>query len=107
MTCRDWRDCRNMLLKRFKAMLECVGGGGEGGEGGEVLKMLLDIVDKENAHNYSLLLLWASQSNAIPVSLATPPALLPSPAPHLCRLCSGPYVTFSQILIVVDVHVKR
>ncbi len=33
----------------------------------KVLDMLLSIVDEENAHGYALLLLWASQSNAIPV----------------------------------------
>ena len=32
-----------------------------------VLDMLLSIVDEESAHGYALLLLWASQSNAIPV----------------------------------------
>lgn len=68
MTSRDWRDCRNALLKRFKSMVDGMRkeGGKEGG--GEVLNMLMDIVDVESAHNYALLLLWASQSNAIPVS---------------------------------------
>jgi hypothetical protein len=44
-------------------------GGGEGEkEAMTVLNMLLDIVDERSAHNYALLLLWASQSNAVPVS---------------------------------------
>lgn len=33
-----------------------------------LLKSLYDIVDKEHAANYSLLMLWASLANAIPVS---------------------------------------
>ena len=33
-----------------------------------VLKSLYDSVDKEHAPNYSLLMLWASLANAIPVS---------------------------------------
>lgn len=36
-----------------------------------VLDMLLSIVDQENSHGYALLLLWASQSNAIPVGSST------------------------------------
>lgn len=70
MTYRDWRDCRNALLKRFKSMVDGIRktGGKKEGEG-EVLNMLMDVVDEESAHNYALLLLWASQSNAIPVSL--------------------------------------
>lgn len=73
MTSRDWRGCRDALLERFKSMVDKIrsngGRGGEGGGGGgEVMDMLMDIVDEESAHNYALLLLWASQSNAVPVS---------------------------------------
>ena len=71
---RDWRDCKYALLKRFKNMVDGLRKkGAESGKGVEpesqlVLNMLLGIVDEENAHSYALLLLWASQSNAIPVS---------------------------------------
>lgn len=72
---RDWKGCRDALLQQFKAMVDKMaatgrwsegGGGGDEGGSGQVLEMLLEIVDKESAHNYALLLLWASQSNAVP-----------------------------------------
>ena len=44
-------------------------GGGTKAKSHLVLDMLLSTVDRPNAHNYALLLLWASQSNAIPVSI--------------------------------------
>lgn len=34
-----------------------------------VFNKVLELVDKENAPNYGLLLLWASQANATPVSV--------------------------------------
>ena len=68
MISRDWRDCRDALLKRFKSMVDGISKDERKGGGGEVMNMLLDIVDEESAHNYALLLLWASQSNAVPVS---------------------------------------
>ncbi len=71
LPCRDWRDCKHALLKQFKGMVEGFKREGQGAEPDRqlVLSMLLGIVDGESAHGYSLLLLWASQSNAIPVSM--------------------------------------
>ena len=98
MTCyhRDWRDCKNALLTRFKTVADNLssrgekeGGGekqrggekqgaGEGGEkkgageGGELLEILAEVLKGDNSlHNYALLMLWASQSNAVPVSGCT------------------------------------
>ena len=39
------------------------------GEGRDTLvEQLMKNVDEPSAHNYALLLLWASQANAVPVS---------------------------------------
>ena len=40
------------------------------GESHVVLEMLLEVMgsERDSAHNYALLMLWASQANAVPVS---------------------------------------
>lgn len=35
---------------------------------GLLVEQLMNSVDEPSAHNYALLLLWASQANAVPVS---------------------------------------
>ena len=44
--------------------------GREGGREEKLLvEQLVDAVDPPSAHNYALLLLWASQANAVPVRI--------------------------------------
>ena len=41
----------------------------EGKHGDTLVEQLMKNVDAPSAHNYALLLLWASQANAVPVSI--------------------------------------
>ena len=69
---REWKNSKMELLKVFKEMTDSIlkqEGSGQFETSHMVLDMLLSIVDQECAHGYALLLLWASQSNAIPVCL--------------------------------------
>ena len=43
-----------------------------------VAEQLIDAVDLSSAHNYSLLLLWASQANAVPVRAGVCTSLVPT-----------------------------
>eukprot|EP00731_Ephydatia_muelleri_P030117 Em0021g640a len=66
---KDWRQCKHSLIAFFKLMVEGMKKTGEPIEAGQektVLEHLLGTVDAEHAHNYALLLLWASQANAVP-----------------------------------------
>ena len=70
--CRDWRECKYWLLSLFKLMVEGIRekpAMARGTEGQDLLiEELMRNVDEPSAHNYALLLLWASQANAVPVS---------------------------------------
>ena len=45
-------------------------GAAAAGQGQSLLvEQLMNNVDEPSAHNYALLLLWASQANAVPVSV--------------------------------------
>ena len=73
MTCREWRDSRNWLLSAFKHVISRVKAGKSEEKKPTVLEHLLRMVDPPSAHNYALLLLWASQANAIPVRVDCKP----------------------------------
>ena len=67
---RDWRDCKYWLLSLFKLMVEGIREKQAAGKGQDTLvEQLMKSVDEPSAHNYALLLLWASQANAVPVSV--------------------------------------
>jgi len=85
-----------------------------------VLDMLLSMVDEKSAHGYALLLLWASQSNAIPVSLSALFIIFTytgniffglgkSSQWSFCfvRLCFGPSATFYLILRAEHWRMKK
>ena len=66
---RDWRDCKYWLLSLFKLVVEGIREKQAAGKGQDTLvEQLMKSVDEPSAHNYALLLLWASQANAVPVS---------------------------------------
>ena len=68
---RDWRESKHWLLSLFKLMVAGIRERGkEGGREEKLLvEQLVDTVDPPSAHNYALLLLWASQANAVPVRI--------------------------------------
>jgi 24-hydroxycholesterol 7alpha-hydroxylase len=58
------------LLSLFKLMVEGIRDKQAAGKGQDTLvEQLMKSVDEPSAHNYALLLLWASQANAVPVSM--------------------------------------
>lgn len=65
--CRDWSKQKYWLLSVFQQLLKKRGGAEASDQ--SVFNKILALVDKENAANYGLLLLWASQANATPVSV--------------------------------------
>ncbi len=67
MTYREWRDSRDWLLSAFKHVVNRVKAVKNEEKKPTVLEHLLRMVDPPSAHNYALLLLWASQANAVPV----------------------------------------
>lgn len=67
MTYREWRNSKYWLLSLFRAMVGRVREKKSNGNK-TILDQLLATVDVANGHNYALLLLWASQANAVPVS---------------------------------------
>lgn len=63
---REWTQSKVWLLKLFtKVVKQLASGTAE--EENTVLQSLLSVVDAEHSPNYSLLLLWASLANAVPV----------------------------------------
>ncbi|XP_064397824.1 24-hydroxycholesterol 7-alpha-hydroxylase-like [Halichondria panicea] len=76
---REWRDSRNWLLSAFKHVISRVKAGKSEEKKPTVLEHLLRMVDPPSAHNYALLLLWASQANAIPMVFWTMAYILADP----------------------------
>ena len=64
---RDWSKRKHWLLTLFHQLLQQRGGAQTSHQ--SVFNKIITLVDKENAPNYALLLLWASQANATPVSV--------------------------------------
>ena len=64
---RDWSKQKHWLLTLFHQLLQKRGGAETSHQ--SVFNKIITLVDKENAPNYALLLLWASQANATPVSV--------------------------------------
>ncbi|KAK7107491.1 24-hydroxycholesterol 7-alpha-hydroxylase-like [Littorina saxatilis] len=67
---REWSTSKGWLLKMFGQVVQRVDTGGEE-EKKTVLQSLLSVVDAQHAPNYSLLLMWASLANAIPIMFWT------------------------------------
>ena len=57
------------MLRLFQQLLQKRGGAEAYVSQQSVFNKIMTLVDKENAPNYALLLLWASQANATPVSV--------------------------------------
>ena len=53
-----------------------------------VAEQLIDAVDLSSAHNYSLLLLWASQANAVPVRAVVCSSLVPTQPGNEAVVCT-------------------
>ncbi|XP_065827314.1 24-hydroxycholesterol 7-alpha-hydroxylase-like [Oscarella lobularis] len=69
----QWAKCKRILINKFTSVVDqlfCKGlsesSPDKESQGDTVLETLVNVVDRENAPNYALLLLWASQANAIP-----------------------------------------
>ncbi|XP_025078738.1 24-hydroxycholesterol 7-alpha-hydroxylase-like isoform X1 [Pomacea canaliculata] len=70
MFLREWTQSKVWLLKLFtKVVNQLASGTAE--EENTVLQSLLAVVDAEHSPNYSLLLLWASLANAVPITFWT------------------------------------
>lgn len=67
--CRNWSQHKYWLLRLFQQLLQKRGGAEAHFSDQSVFNKVITSVDKENAPNYALLLLWASQANATPVSV--------------------------------------
>ncbi|XP_033113228.1 24-hydroxycholesterol 7-alpha-hydroxylase-like [Anneissia japonica] len=63
---RDWAACKQWLLKVFKTVQDRLQL--QSSKSVSLVQQLMDIVDAKSAPNFALLLLWASQANAIPIS---------------------------------------
>eukprot|EP00118_Oscarella_pearsei_P008268 m.41809 g.41809 ORF g.41809 m.41809 type:complete len:406 (+) comp33264_c0_seq3:262-1479(+) len=63
-----WRKCKKFLVEKFTSVVDQLFCKGlpQSPPDRTVLQSLISFVDRENAPNYALLLLWASQANAIP-----------------------------------------
>ncbi|KAF6030541.1 CYP39A1 [Bugula neritina] len=74
---RKWAQSKQWLLNVFrKAILQIKS------TDDTVLKSLYEMVDKEHGANYSLLMLWASLANAIPITFWTVAMILNDPKVH-------------------------
>ena len=73
--CREWRRCKYWLLDFFrtcckaaeKQRIEMESSTAGEGVRRTLFEALIDAVDASSAHQFSLMLLWASQANALPV----------------------------------------
>ncbi|KAL8619018.1 hypothetical protein ACOMHN_020716 [Nucella lapillus] len=76
---REWSSSRAWLLSMFGRVVEKKKQKGQDRED-TMLQSLLDMVDVKHAPNYSLLLMWASLANAIPIVFWTLAMVLSSEA---------------------------
>lgn len=82
MFLRDWSQQKHWLLRLFQQLLRKRGGADANVSDQSVFNKIIASVDKENAPNYALLLLWASQANATPVVFWTLCFILSCPSLH-------------------------
>ncbi|XP_077977069.1 24-hydroxycholesterol 7-alpha-hydroxylase-like [Glandiceps talaboti] len=69
---KPWARCKNWLLSLFDGVVKKMDTLEKKDDKGKtLLESLMAIVDREVAANFSLLLLWASQANAIPITYWT------------------------------------
>ncbi|XP_062507240.1 24-hydroxycholesterol 7-alpha-hydroxylase-like [Corticium candelabrum] len=68
---RDWAQCQRKLIERFSSVIGDIHFNKSNTVNKTLLQCVYETVDKPNAPNYALLLLWATQANAVPASFWT------------------------------------
>lgn len=76
---REWSKSKAWLLDLFQGVVQQLKTNRPSGAEDSVLQSLLQLVDAQHAANYSLLLLWASLANAIPIMFWTLAFMLANP----------------------------
>ncbi len=73
--CRDWQASKHQLLSMMKGIVDRAEMTDSMNGSYRLLDVILSLLDnKSNAPSYGLMMLWASQSNAIPVrNVRVPP----------------------------------